>query len=66
MATISSNPRQPLRHSAALITRGNAPPNFQDTNAWDLFRNWREWMEKGYLDAGVPMTYYDEDVYPSW
>lgn len=66
VATISSNPRQPLRHSAALITWGNAPWDFEDTNAWHLFQNWREWMEEGYLDAGIPMTYYDYDVYPTW
>ncbi len=65
-ATISSNPRQPLRHTAALITWGNAPSSFEDTNSWNLFQNWREWMEEGYLDAGIPMTYYDYDVYPSW
>jgi uncharacterized lipoprotein YddW (UPF0748 family) len=66
MATINSNPRQPLRHTAALITWGNAPPDFEDTSAWSLFQNWREWLEVGYLDAGIPMTYYDYDVYPSW
>jgi uncharacterized lipoprotein YddW (UPF0748 family) len=66
MATIRSNPRQPLRHSAALITWGNAPADFENTSAWALFQNWREWMEEGYLDAGIPMTYYDYDVYPSW
>ncbi len=66
MATIASNPRQPLRHTAALITWGNAPSNFQDTSSWNLFQNWREWMEEGYLDAGIPMTYYDYDVYPTW
>ncbi len=65
-ATISSNARQPLRHSAALITWGNAPSDFENTSAWRLFQNWREWMEVGYLDAGIPMTYYDYDVYPSW
>ncbi len=65
MATID-NPRQPLRHTAALITWGDAPSNFQDTNSWRLFQNWRLWMEEGYLDAGIPMTYYDYDTYPSW
>lgn len=66
MATIDANPRQPLRHTAALITWGNAPSDFEDTNSWELFQNWRLWMEEGYLDAGIPMTYYDYDVYPSW
>ncbi len=66
MATIDSNPRQPLRHTAALITWGDAPSSFESTSAWGIFQNWREWMELGYLDAGIPMTYYDYDTYPSW
>ena len=60
------NPRQPLRHSAALITWGDAPTSFEDTSSWARFQNWRLWMDEGYLDAGVPMTYYDYDSYPSW
>jgi uncharacterized lipoprotein YddW (UPF0748 family) len=66
MATITSNPRQPLRHSAALITWGDAPSNFEHTSAWARFQNWRLWMQEGYLDTGIPMTYYDYDTYPSW
>jgi hypothetical protein len=49
-----------------LITWGDAPSNFESTSAWARFQNWREWMDEGYLDAGIPMTYYDYDVYPSW
>lgn len=63
---ITSNPRQPLRHSAALITWGNAPTNFTSTNAYILFQNWEEWQRLGYLDMSIPMTYYDEDSYPTW
>jgi hypothetical protein len=66
IATIDGNPQQPLRHTAALVTWGNAPSNFQSTSAWSRFQNWREWMEEGYLDAGIPMTYYNEGVYPTW
>jgi len=66
IATIVTNPRQPLRHSAALITWGNAPSNFEETSSWNRFQNWREWMDEGYLDAAIPMTYYDWDVYPAY
>ncbi len=66
VAVTAADPNQPRRHSAALITWGNAPPSFQSTSSWALFQNWREWMEMGYLDAGIPMTYYDDDAYPSW
>jgi hypothetical protein len=62
----ADNPRQPLLHTAALITWGNAPSDFQSTSAWARFQNWRLWMEEGFLDAGIPMTYYDYDTYPSW
>jgi uncharacterized lipoprotein YddW (UPF0748 family) len=59
VATVD-NPRQPLRHTAALITWGDAPASFSSSNAYALYQNWREWMEEGYLDAGIPMTYYRE------
>lgn len=64
--SVTSNPRQPLRHSAALITWGDAPSNFASTNAYLLFQNWEEWQRLGYLDMAIPMTYYDEDSYPTW
>ncbi|MCP4250726.1 MAG: family 10 glycosylhydrolase [bacterium] len=60
IATIASNPQQPLRHTAALITWGDAPGSFTSTSAYALYQNWREWLEEGYLDAGIPMCYYRE------
>ncbi len=60
IASISSNPRQPLRYTAALITWGDAPGDFTSSNAYSLFQDWRAWMELGYLDAGIPMCYYRE------
>ncbi len=66
LVATADNPRQPLRHTAALITWGDAPSNFTQTNSWRLFQNWRLWLEQGYLDAGIPMTYYDQDTYPTW
>ena len=51
MATITSNPRQPLRHTASLITWGDAPSNFESTSAWARFQNWREWLDVGYLGS---------------
>lgn len=59
VATCDS-PRQPLRHTAALITWGDAPSDFTYSSAYGIFQNWRHWMEFGYLDAGIPMTYYRE------
>lgn len=62
----ADNPRQPLRHTAALITWGNAPLSFSSTSAWARFQNWEYWLDEGYLDAGVAMTYYDEGQFPSY
>jgi uncharacterized lipoprotein YddW (UPF0748 family) len=60
MASIRTNPRQPLRHTADLICFGNAPANFTGSSAYALFQNWQSWMQKGYLDAGMPMNYKEE------
>ncbi|MCA9254070.1 MAG: family 10 glycosylhydrolase, partial [Phycisphaerales bacterium] len=62
----ADNPNQPLRHTAALITWGDAPTSFSATSAWARFQNWEHWLDKGYLDAGVAMTYYDDSQFPSY
>ncbi len=60
IAAVTSNPRQPLRHTAALISWGNAPSDFTASSAYGIFQNWQFWMQRGYLDAGCPMLYYRE------
>ncbi len=60
VAAVKTNPRQPLRHSAALICYGNAPSScsgFTSTSAWAVFQDWRLWLENGWLDAGIIMNY---------
>ena len=59
---ITTNPRQPLRHSAALISFGDAPSLFTSTSAYKLFQNWEHWMAQGWLDAACPMNYKREAV----
>jgi len=54
---ITSNPRQPLRLTADLICWGYAPSDFTATDAYRLHQNWRLWLERGWLDAGIPMNY---------
>ncbi|MBU0638861.1 MAG: family 10 glycosylhydrolase, partial [Planctomycetes bacterium] len=54
---ITSNPRQPLRFTADLITFGDAPGSFTSSDAYASHQNWRYWMEQGWLDAGIPMNY---------
>ncbi len=51
------NARQPLRFSADLICFGNAPASFTSSDAYLLHQNWQMWMQRGYLDLGVPMNY---------
>ena len=55
--SITTNPRQPLRLTADLVTFGNAPTYFSNSEAYELHQNWEFWMEQGYLDAGIPMNY---------
>lgn len=60
--SITSNPRQPLRLTADLIVFGNAPGTFTASDAYVLHQDWRTWMERGWLDAGIPMNYKREHV----
>ncbi|MDX2197973.1 MAG: family 10 glycosylhydrolase [Phycisphaerae bacterium] len=60
--SITSNPRQPLRYSADLICFGNAPASFTSSDPYNLFSNWRMWMEQGWLDMAIPMNYKREHV----
>lgn len=54
------NPRQPLRHTAALIPWGDAPSTFAASSAYALFQDWELWMRMGWLDGACPMLYYRE------
>ncbi len=60
IASITTNPRQPLRHTADLICSGDAPGDFRNSGAYSLYQDWRLWMERAWLDAGMPMNYKDE------
>jgi uncharacterized lipoprotein YddW (UPF0748 family) len=57
------NPRQPVRLTADLIA-GTVPlacDSFATTTAYrGLFQNWQLWMERGWLDAAMPMNYQRE------
>ncbi len=56
------NPRQPLRHTADLFATGNAPSSFSSSDAYNLYQDWRTWIENGWLDAGMPMNYKREHI----
>jgi len=54
---IRENPRQPIRYTADLLATGSAPASFSNSLAYQRFQDWRLWMERGWLDAGMPMNY---------
>ncbi|HSW46778.1 MAG TPA: family 10 glycosylhydrolase [Phycisphaerae bacterium] len=64
IASIRTNPRQPVRLTADLIVFGDAPASFTSSSAYGLFQNWQYWMQQGYLDAGIPMNYKMEHCPP--
>ena len=70
MAT-SPNVRQPLCHSIAGVTWYPANSNFHLTGAYSLFSDWEYWQAMGYIDATIPMAYFDEQgsytaTYRAW
>ncbi len=64
MQAVTSNPRQPLRHTASLMAYGSAPAtcaNFTSTSSYIYFGDYATWMKNGWLDAGIPMVYKREN-----
>ena len=57
---ITSNPMQPICLSADLICAGGAPADFTDSSPYGLFQDWKLWLEKGWVDAGMTMNYKDD------
>ncbi|MBN1489443.1 MAG: family 10 glycosylhydrolase [Phycisphaerae bacterium] len=63
IAAVTSNPRQPLRHTAALAAWGLPREDFTESSAYkSVFQDWRGWMAQGWLDAACPMTYREEYI----
>jgi len=56
---------QPIRHSGALVTWYPANTDFHQTRPYyDALSDWEYWLEVGYLDTAIPMSYFDEGSYP--
>jgi uncharacterized lipoprotein YddW (UPF0748 family) len=71
IAATASNPRQPLRYSIAGVTWYPANSDFHQTGAYSLFSDWEYWQSMGYIDATIPMAYFDEQgsytaTYRAW
>lgn len=59
---ITSNPRQPVRYSAAVVTWYPCSTNFHNTRPYyEVYSDWEDWQSKAYLDSPVLMAYFDED-----
>ncbi len=68
IASIKTNPQQPVRFSASVFATGGAPAQFSSSAAYARFQNWQLWMQQGWLDAACPMNYKEEHCPPedSW
>ncbi|HOB75539.1 MAG TPA: family 10 glycosylhydrolase [Phycisphaerae bacterium] len=59
---VTSNPRQPVRYSSAVVTWYPCNTNFHNTRPYyEVFSDWEDWQSKGYLDSPILMAYFDED-----
>jgi uncharacterized lipoprotein YddW (UPF0748 family) len=59
---ITSNPRQPVRYSAAVVTWYPCSTDFHATRPYyEVYSDWEYWQSQGYLDSPVLMAYFDED-----
>jgi len=59
---ITSNPRQPVRYSAAVVTWYPCSTDFHNTRPYyEVYSDWEYWQSQGYLDSPILMAYFDED-----
>ena len=57
--SIKTNPRQPLRHTAAVMAYGSPPSTctFTTEEAYLYYSDWPTMLQNGWLDAAIPMNY---------
>ena len=70
--SIKTNPRQPVRHTAATMAYGSPPStcDFSPSSAYIYYSDWASMLQKGWLDAVIPMDYKVESTsassYNAW
>ncbi|HWX22445.1 MAG TPA: family 10 glycosylhydrolase [Candidatus Binatia bacterium] len=73
--SIKTNPRQPLRHTAAVMAYSPVPSscNFTTSSAFTYYSDWATMLQNGWLDAAIPMAYssstfnsWCDRIYPCW
>jgi len=64
---IKSNPRQPLRYTAAVMAYSPVPSScdFTTSTAYTYYSDWATMLQQGWLDAAIPMAY-SSSTYNSW
>jgi uncharacterized lipoprotein YddW (UPF0748 family) len=57
--SIKTNPRQPVRHTAAVMAYGGPPSDctFTKEEAYLYYSDWPTMLKNGWLDAAIPMNY---------
>src|SRR5207245_2814786 len=57
--SIKTNPRQPLRHTAAVMAYGGPPStcDFSSSSAYIYYSAWATMLQNGWLDGAIPMNY---------
>ena len=70
--SIKTNPRQPLRHTSSVMAYGGPPGTcaFTSEEAYTYYSDWPTMLQKGWLDAAIPMNYKADtnngSLYRSW
>jgi uncharacterized lipoprotein YddW (UPF0748 family) len=69
--SIKTNPRQPLRHTAATMAYGGPPGTctFTSEEAYTYYSDWPTMLQNGWLDAAIPMNYKtsaNDSMYRNW
>ncbi|PWU19208.1 MAG: hypothetical protein C5B50_07095 [Verrucomicrobia bacterium] len=64
---IKSNPRQPLRYTAAVMAYSPVPSScdFTPSSAYIYYSDWATMLQQGWLDAAIPMCY-SSSTFNSW
>jgi len=70
--SIKTNPRQPLRHTSAVMAYGGPPGSctFTSEEAYTYYSDWPTMLQNGWLDAAIPMNYKaqtnNSSLYQAW
>ena len=73
--SIKTNPRQPLRHTSAVMAYSPVPTSctFSTAVPYTYYSDWAGMLQNGWIDAAIPMMYssstfnsWCDRIYPCW